>query len=84
MTDTDNTEDESVMSRRGVVAGVLAATGLSAYSAGRVTAQSAPEGEIGTSSNPYLRAWIDRQVYVGRTSDLSSPGDGTSWYREDL
>jgi len=54
------------------------------FSAGRATAQSAPEGDIGTSSNPYLRAWIDRQVYVGRTSDPDSPSDGSSWYREDL
>jgi len=86
MTDTnDNSDtDETDRTRRNVLVGIagLGAAGL--FGAGRASAQSAPEGEIGTSSNPYLRAWIDRQVYLGRTSDPSSPDDGTSWYREDL
>jgi hypothetical protein len=84
MTD-ETTDDETDRTRRNVLVSVagLGALGLG-FGAGQASGQSAPDGEIGTSSNPYLRAWIDRQVFVGRTSDPSSPADGTMWYREDL
>jgi len=81
---TDDNSDEMDRTRRKVLVGVagLGAAGL--FGAGRASAQSAPEGDIGTSSNPYLRAHINRQRYVPRTSDPSSPAEGTNWYRGDL
>jgi hypothetical protein len=81
----DTTDDEEAQhGRRKVILGLGAATVGAAFSVGRASAQSSPEGEIGTPSNPYRVAYVDRVSYVGRTSDPSSPGNGTSWYREDL
>ena len=84
MSEKTNDEDDESIGRRAMLTGIagLGAAGL--FSAGRVSAQSDPENEIGTAENPYLRAYIDRQLFVGRTSDPSSPEDGTMWYREDL
>lgn len=82
---TDEPTDETETStRRNLLVGVagLGAAGL--FGAGRASAQSTPSGEIGTSSNPYLRAYVDRKVFTNRTSDPSSPEDGTQWYRSDL
>jgi len=81
---TDNNSGETERTRRNVLVGVagLGAAGL--FGAGRASAQSTPDGEIGTSSNPYLRAYIDRKVFTNRTSDPSTPADGTQWYRSDL
>ena len=85
---TDDTQDEEEtggVSRRDVVAGAgLAAATSAGYFLGVGSAAASPSGEIGTASNPYQRAFIDRQRYVGRTSDVSSPDDGMTWYREDL
>lgn len=83
MTD-ESTDDGMNRTRRNVIVGLAGLGAAGAFATGRATAQSAPDGNIGTPSNPYLRAYIDRQVYVGRTSDPSSPDDGTTWYREDL
>ena len=81
---TDDNSDETDSTRRGLLVGVagLGAAGL--FGAGRASAESAPEGEVGRESNPYLRAHVDRVRFVGRTSDPSSPADGTGWYREDV
>jgi hypothetical protein len=81
---TDDNTDETQSTRRNVLVGVagLGAAGL--FGAGRASAQSTPEGEVGTSSNPYLRAYIDRKVFTNRTTDPSTPADGTQWYRSDL
>lgn len=81
----DTTEDEQAQhGRRKVILGLGAATVGAAFSVGRASGQSSPEGEIGTPSNPYRVAYVDRVSYVGRTSDPSTPDDGTGWYREDL
>jgi len=79
----DETETESA-SRRALLTGIAGLGAAGIFSAGRASAQSAPEGDIGTAENPYLRAYIDRQTYTGRTSDPTDPADGTTWYREDL
>jgi len=85
MTQNDNTDDETDHTRRRVLAGVAGLGVLGAgFSAGQATAQSVPEGEVGTSSNPYLRAHIERKRYLSRSSDPSSPADGTTWYRGDV
>lgn len=81
---TDDNPDETDRTRRNVLVGVAGLGVAGLFGAGRASAQTSPSGEIGTSSNPYLRAHIDRQRYVGRTSDPSTPSDGTNWYREDL
>lgn len=93
MSQTESQEDESTanedipdehdVSRRMVLAGAagLAAAGASGYLVGNTTAQTAdPVGEVGTSSNPYLIAFVDRMHFVARSSDPSSPADGTIWY----
>lgn len=85
MTDQATNDDEQTgVSRRNVLVGIAGLGAAGAFSAGRASAQSAPSGEIGTSSNPYLRAYVNRKVFTGRTSDPSSPSDGTQWYRSDL
>lgn len=83
MTD-ETTDDTETSTRRNLLVSVagLGAAGL--FGAGRASAQSTPSGEIGTSSNPYLRAYVNRKVFEARTSDPSSPEDGTQWYRGDL
>ena len=81
---TDDNPDETDRTRRNVLLGVagLGAAGL--FGAGRASAQvtSTPSGEVGNETNPYVRAYINRQVFVARTSDPTSP-DGTIWYRSD-
>lgn len=82
--ETTETESEGIdtskVSRRAMITSA-AGLGLVALSSSSASAQS---GDVGTSANPYLKAYIDRKVYVGRTSDPSSPSDGTEWYRSDL
>jgi len=82
MTD-DNDTDEMDSTRRGLLVGVAGLGAAGIFGAGRVTAQTEPDGEIGFE-NPYLRAYVDRQVFVGRTSDPDDPENGTMWFREDL
>lgn len=84
MTDEPTDNDQTHRTRRNVLVGLAGIGAAGAFATGRATAQSAPEGDIGTPTNPYLRAYVDRQVFVGRTSDPSSPSDGTTWYREDV
>jgi len=76
MTETDNTEEDSLVSRRGVVAGALAATGLSMFSAGRVTAQTATSGTVG----PYETATVTSVEYVPLSSAPSSEPDTATLY----
>jgi len=84
--ETHETQDEpmSETSRRALLAAIgVAGAGASGYFVGTAEAAT-PSGEVGTPSNPYLRAYVDRMVWIGRTSDPSSPDDGTVWYRSDL
>lgn len=78
--DSDSSTAKST-TRRAMIAGV-AGLGAAGLFAGSASAQAS--GDVGTSTNPYLKAYIDRKVYVGRTTDPSSPADGTEWYRSDL
>jgi len=87
----DNTETEdgvesenSDTSRRAVLAGVagLGAAGL--FGAGHASAQTAPEGNVGTPTNPYLVAYVDRVNMQPRTGNPSSPENGTMIFRSDL
>ena len=81
VTDSDDGGSED-RTRRGVLAGALGIAAFGAaggYFAGGAAAQSSPSGTVGTASNPYLRAYVDRVAFV-YTSDPSSPADGTLWY----
>jgi len=71
------------LTRRTALTGVLGALG-----AARVASPAAadPEGVLeGTSAgDPLLKIRADRMVLTPRTSDVTSPADGTLWYRSDL
>jgi len=83
---TESTESEQMdsLTRRAFTAAAgLAAAGAAAYFTG--TAEAAPAGTFPQSSDdPLLKIRADRIRYAGRTSDPSSPADGTTWYRGDL
>lgn len=79
-----DTNEEATSNRRRILTGIVGLGLVSSFGAGRVTAESAPEGTVGTASNPYLTAYLDRVDLVGRTSDPSDADDGTIFYREDL
>jgi len=79
-------EDADSKSRRGFlkVLGGLGIGGLASavYS---TTAEAAPTGTFPTSTDDALeRIRANRFGFVPRTSDPSSPDDGTEWYRSDL
>lgn len=84
--DDTELEPEREVTRRQVLAAAAgaAAAGAAGYSVGTETgsAQSA-SGQVGTLADPYLRVNVDRLVLVPRTSDPSSPEDGSTWYNED-
>lgn len=79
-------EADGGYSRRSVIAaaaGVATAGAAGVYSTGIVAA--APSGTFPASTDdPLLKIRADRIRLVGRTSDPSSPDDGTMWYRGDL
>lgn len=77
-------DDADSVKRRAVLTGLAGLGAAGVFAAGNATAQATPSGEIGTATNPYLRAYVNRKVFVARTSDPSSPDDGTQWYRGDL
>lgn len=76
MTETEENEEESLVSRRGVVAGALAATGLSMFSAGRVTAQTSASGTVG----PYETATVTSVEYIPLASPPASEPDTATLY----
>lgn len=83
MTETNEEEEQDETTRRALLAAIgIAGAGAAGYGVGN--AEAAASGEVGTPTNPYLRAYVDRMVWIGRTSDPSSPDDGTVWYRSDL
>lgn len=74
----DNEELDSASRRQLLAAVGVAAAGATGYFAGSASAAT-PAGTVGTSTNPYLRAYVDTIAFVD-TSDPSSPDDGTLWY----
>lgn len=76
MTDTDNTDDESKLTRRGIVAGALAATGLSMFSAGRATAQTTGSGTVG----PYETVTVTDVEFIPVSSAPASETDTATLY----
>ncbi len=63
-------------------AGIAAAGAAGISFAGSATAD--PSGEFPVpSDDPLLKIRADRVRLVPRTSDPSSPDDGTEWYNED-
>lgn len=84
MTDTDDETDASdSRTRRNVLVGLAGLGAAGVFGAGRASAQASASGEVGTPSNPYLRAYIDTVNFTARTTDPSSPADGTLWYNQD-
>lgn len=79
-TDGDSTGSTT---RRGVLAALLGALvyGLGWLSSA-VTAQTA-SGQISNASEPAENVYVERVHLSPRTSDPSSPADGTMWYNED-
>lgn len=82
MPETDDSDDQST-TRRGILAGVIAAVmyGLG-WLTGGVTAQTSTSGNIASASEPAEYVYVERVHVVARTSDPSSPDDGTLWYNE--
>ena len=84
---TTQTEDEPTVldrHRRKLLVGLAGLGAAGMFGAGSATAQNDPAGTVGTEDNPFRRAYIDRQIFIGRSDDPSAPDDGTTWYRGDL
>ena len=63
----------------------VAGAGAISLTAATGSASAAPSGTLPVSSDdPLLKIRADRLVLVPRTSDVSSPSDGTLTYRSDL
>lgn len=77
---------DSGYSRRSVIAaaaGIAAAGAMGVYATGRASA--APSGTFPISGeDPLLKIRADRVRLVPRTSDPSSPADGTEWYNSGV
>jgi len=67
-----------VLTAAAAIAGAGAA-GYGGYLVGDVEAAS-PSGTIGTSAEPLIRVYSDQVVFVNKSSDPSSPDNGTIWY----
>jgi len=83
MTDDEPIDDNSI-ERRALLTGLAGLGAAGVFATGRASAQSTPDGDIGTVANPYLRAHVDRIRFVPRSSDLSNVSNGTIWYRGDI
>ena len=76
---------ESEYRRREVLAAAagMATVGAAGYMTGRASAQSSPTGTFPVSSDPaLLKLRADRLRLVPRSSDPSSPDNGTMWYND--
>lgn len=86
MTD-NNSPDDSRYSRRSILAAAAgaAAAGAAGMYGATETVSAAPSGTFPVSSDPaLLKLRADRLRLVGRSTDPSSPDNGTLWYRSDL
>jgi len=80
---TEETLTESEYRRRELLAAAagVATVGAAGYMTGRASA--APSGTFPVSSDPALvKLRADRIRLVPRSSDPSSPSDGTMWYND--
>jgi len=76
---------ESEYRRREVLAAAVgvATVGAAGYMTGRASGQNSPTGTFPVSSDPaLLKLRADRLRLVPRSSDPSSPDDGTMWYND--
>ena len=76
---------QSTTRRQLIRASAIAGAGAISLSSATGSAAAAPAGTLPTTSDdPLLKIRADRMVLVPRTSDVSSPSDGTLTYRSDL
>ena len=75
--------ERSGVSRRGVLRGGLTVAGLATLLYASDPVAAAPTGTFPEeTSDPLLKVRADRLRLVPRTSDPSSPDDGTMWFNE--
>lgn len=79
---TDSTDNDHT--RRAILAGAAGIASIGATGLLTQAAAADPAGQVGTSADPYQHIYMDTASFVGRTTDPSSPADGTIWYRSDL
>jgi len=81
-TNTNTNDEEASTTRRALLAATAAAgVGASGFFAGRASA--APTGTFpAATDDALLKLRADRLRLVPRTSDPSSPDNGTLWYNE--
>lgn len=81
MTETDHDDGEASTTRRALMAAVVAAGAGASFTAGRVSA--APTGTFPQAADdPLLKLRADRLRLVPRSTDPSSPDNGTLWYND--
>jgi len=79
MSDTNPNDEESTTRRALLTAIGIAGAGAAGHFVG--TAQAAPTGTFpAATDDPLLKLRADRLRLVPRSSDPSSPDDGTLWY----
>jgi len=79
-------DEDPDSTRRGflgaLVAGVATVAGLAGYGVGQAEAAT-PAGDVGTAANPFETGYFDTVNWKARTTDPSSPADGTEWFNEN-
>jgi hypothetical protein len=86
-TGQSKSDETALIDRRDILvsAAAMAGAGSLGVVVGSSGVAAAPTGTFPTSSDdPLLKIRADRIRLIGRTSDPSSPDDGTIWYRSDL
>jgi hypothetical protein len=80
MSENTNTDDDASTTRRALLTAIgIAGAGASGHFTGRASA--APTGTWPEATDdPLLKLRTDRLRLVPRSSDPSSPDDGTVWY----
>jgi hypothetical protein len=86
-TDQDQEPEDggtSDVTRRAILGGTVAILGTGGWLAYAVErAKAAAAGVIGTSTNPYTRAYVTTVNFEDLGADPSSPDDGTMWYNSN-
>jgi hypothetical protein len=76
----DSSETDPELTRRALLAATgAAAVGAAGYATGRASAAPTDVYPV-SGEDPLLKIRADRIVLIERTSDPSSPSDGTLWY----